>query len=85
MSDAPEDTRSIGRIVREAREAKGLTREELVAKARNVKLLNLVTLEEDMDPRPLAQDLFFLSRVLGLDYQNLLVRAGHLPEKPLGH
>ena len=79
------DTRSIGQIVREAREARGMTREELLAKLRNVKPLNLATIEEDLDPRPLAQDLFFLARELGLDYTDLLVRAGHLPEQPLGH
>ena len=81
----PDDTRTIGQIVREAREAKGLTREELLAKVRNLKALNLVTIEEDMDPRPLAQDLFFLARALGMDYQDLMIRAGHIPEQPLGH
>ena len=80
-----DDTRSLGQIVREAREAKGLTREQLLAKARNVKPLNLATIEEDMDPRPLAQDLFFLARALDLDYNDLLIRAGHLPEQPFGH
>ena len=80
-----DDTRSLGRIVREAREAKGMTREELLVKVRNVKPLNLMSIEEELDPKPLAQDLFFLARVLDLDYGDLLIRAGHLPAKPFEH
>ena len=81
----PDDNRTIGEIVREAREAKGMTREELLAQIRSLKPLNLATIEEDMDPRPLAQDLFFIARVLGLDFHDLLIRAGHIPEQPFDH
>ena len=73
------DQRTLGEIVRAAREAKGLTREDVLARLRSLRPVVLVSIEEDLDPAPMAQDLFFLAQLLDLDYKDLLVRAGHLP------
>jgi transcriptional regulator with XRE-family HTH domain len=73
------DQRTLGQIIREAREAKGLSREDVLARLRNLRPVSLMSIEEDLDPEPLAQDLFFLARLLDLDYPALLARIGHLP------
>ena len=73
------DQRTLGEIIRSAREAKGLTREDVLARLRNLRPVALMSIEEDLDPTPMAQDLFFLAQLLDLDYKDLLVRAGHLP------
>jgi len=79
------DPRSLGQIIREAREAKGLTREDVLARLRSVRPVALMSIEEDLDPEPLAQDLFYLARLLDLDYTTLLQRVGYLPERGDGH
>ena len=81
MLVAMSDARTLGQIIREAREARGLSREDVLAKLRSLRPVALMSIEEDLDPEPLAQDLFFLARLLDLDYPALLVRAGHLPPK----
>jgi transcriptional regulator with XRE-family HTH domain len=73
------DPRTLGQIIREAREAKGLSREDVLARLRSVRPVALMSIEEDLDPEPLAQDLFFLAKLLDLDYAALLVRVGYLP------
>ena len=79
------DPRSLGQIIREAREAKGLTREDVLARLRSVRPVALMSIEEDLDPEPLAQDLFYIARLLDLDYTALLQRVGYLPQRGDAH
>jgi transcriptional regulator with XRE-family HTH domain len=75
MSD---DTRTVGTILREAREQRGLALEELARRA-HLQPIVLYNIEEDLEARPPAAALFFLARELGLDYHALLIKGGHFP------
>ena len=70
------DGRSVGVVIREAREARGLAPEELARRA-HITPIVLYNIEEDLDDRPPAAALFFLARELELDYHDLLARGGH--------
>ena len=69
---------SVGAVVRSAREARGLSVEELCARA-HIQPVVLYNIEEDLDARPPAAALFFIARELDLDYQDLLRKGGHFP------
>ena len=76
-----QDARSVGTIIREAREARGWPLEELARRA-HVQPIVLYNIEEDLDLRPEASALFFVARELELDYHELLARGGHLRRGP---
>lgn len=79
MSD---DARTVGAIIRESREARGLSAEDLARRA-HITPIVLYNIEEDLEDRPPAAALFFLARELELDYHELLARGGHfLKPKP---
>lgn len=69
---------SVGAIVRAAREARGLSVEELCRRA-HIQPVILYNIEEDLDARPPAAALFFIARELELDYHELLQKGGHFP------
>lgn len=76
------DTRSVGTIIRERREARGLSPEEL-AKRAFITPIVLYNIEEDLEERPPASALFYLAKELELDYHELLARGGHfMKHKP---
>ena len=73
------DTRSVGTLIRETREGRGLALEDL-AKRAFITPIVLYNIEEDLETRPPASALFFLAKELGLDYHELLARGGHFLE-----
>ena len=75
------DTRSVGTIIREAREARGMSLEELATRA-HVTAVVVYNIEEDLELRPPAAALFFIAKELGLDYHDLLGRGGHFITPP---
>ena len=74
------DMRSVGAIIRAAREQRGLELEELARRA-HVQPIVLYNIEEDLEARPPAAALYFLAKALELDYHALLAKGGHLPTR----
>ncbi|HUF28337.1 MAG TPA: helix-turn-helix transcriptional regulator [Gemmatimonadaceae bacterium] len=70
------EQRTVGSVVRQAREIRGLSVEELCRRA-HLQPVVLFNIEEDLDDRPPASALFFLAKELGLDYAELLRLGGH--------
>ena len=80
MSGDAAEGATVGAIVRSAREARGLSVEELCRRA-HIEPVVLFNIEEDLDARPPAAALFFIARELELDYRDLLIRGGHFPHR----
>ena len=75
------DRRSLGTLIRETREAKGLSLEDLATRV-FVKPIVLYNIEEDLEARAPASALFFIAKELGLEYRDLLERGGHFIKPP---
>lgn len=71
---------TVGALIRQAREARGLSVQELCRRA-HIEPVVLFNIEEDLEARPPASALFFLARELELDYHELLVLGGHFPHR----
>ena len=76
--ETPRDNRALGDYLKDARKAMHLTLRDVEAKTdKAVTNGNLSQIENDVIKRPSPNVLYSLANLYGLDYRDLLERAGH--------